>query len=398
VQSDASGVRIQDELEINTRWDEVTEGFYETPRGKRWLALIEIYGHLSHSIPMTPTQSTGLLIPFHTGETFITQGRDISVQEYMDGDRVCLVEKLFAMRNGLTVGSSLPLSLRYADYASLGRRTGSVPAYLNAKGEVYQPFESGVYTVVGVYESTSLNSYAATYSGYEMVSNEVVVPSASVQNSDENNIVLSGPMMGYNTSFQLANGDIERFMAVWDTLGIQDLDIQFYDRGYTQLKAGMDNMKSMAYVLLASGIVLTVLNLLFFCNLLIAKQKKRTAIERSLGTSKARCALSLLAGFMVIVIVGATLGSVCGALLTSWAAENAGGEAAYSTQYSSWAVNTETRAADEDAVAQKASGVGAIIPILCGLAVILLSLLIASAAVVVNLRSEPMTLLSGRET
>jgi putative ABC transport system permease protein len=397
VQSDASGTRIQDELEIHTYWDEVTEGFYETPRGKRWLALVEAYNHPRYSIPVTPTRSTDLLLPFYNGEAFITEGRDISEQEYSDGDRVCLVEKRFAAQNGLTVGSTLPLPLVYADYASISRRTGSVPSYLNAKGETYQAFDSGVYTIVGIYESTAPNSYAVSYTGYEMIRNEVVIPSASVQGSDADNIILSGPMMGYNTSFQIANGDIERFMAAWDALGIEELDIQFYDKGYTQLKAGMDTMKSMAVILLVSGIATTVLNLLFFCNLLISRQKKRTAIERSLGAGIPRCALSLLSGVLALVILSAILGSLTGWILTGWAAEHTAGEETYSTRYSSWSVNTQSSDTAGDETASETHRPEAAIPLLAGCAVVWIALIIASAAAYMNLKTEPLILLSSRE-
>jgi len=394
VQCDASGALIDDGPDIDTPWDEVTEGFFDTPRGKRWLALVETRSHLTHSIPVTPTQSTDLLIPFHNGEAFVTEGRDISRQEYLNGTRVCLVEKTFAAKNGLTVGSSLPLPLVYADYSGVFRRVCSMPAYLNAKGETYQVFDNGVYTVVGIYESTSLNSYVLSYTGYEMVLNEVVIPSASVQNSDENNVVLSGPMKGYNTSFQIANGDIGRFTAAWDALGIDDLDIEFYDRGYTQLKAGMDTMKSIAVILLASGIAVTVLNLLFFCNLFISKQKKRTAIERSLGTDRPRCALSLLTGLLTLVVLGAVLGSLAGWRLTGWAADRAVGEEVFSTQYSSWNVAAQ----DDDAAKElETTRAEAVIPVFTGCAVILIALLIACTAITVNVKTEPLALLTSNK-
>jgi len=391
-QINASGALLEDDIEIDTAWDEVTEGFYETSRGKRWLALGEIFGREYFLIPVTPTRSTLLLMPFYNGEAFITEGRDITEDEYRAGEKVCLVPRVFAGRNGLTVGSALPLPLYYARYSGAAKQLYLLGgSYLNAKGEAFQVFETGDYTVVGIYDLIKPNDQNYLYSGYEMIRNEVVIPSASVKNSDENNIVGFGPMMGYTTSFQIANGDIERYMAAWDALGISELEIQFFDRGYSNLKAGMENMRSMAFILLVSGVAATILNLLFFCNLFISKQKKRTAIERSLGTGKSHCVLSLLSGIMALVIIGAILGSASGWLLTGWAAENIGQET-YSTMFSPWAVNTS----DNEGIELFTDRTSAVIPLVAGGAVILVSLTIALVSIRFNLRSEPLKLLSSR--
>ena len=46
----------------------------------------------------------------------------------------------------------------------------------------------------------------------------------------------------------------------------------------------------------------------------MAKEKKRTAIERSLGMSKRQCRVSLLAGLMILTIAAAGVGTLCGGL------------------------------------------------------------------------------------
>ena len=159
----------------------------------------------------------------------------------------------------------------------------------------------------------------------------------------------------------------------------------------------MDTMKSMAVILLVSGIAVTVLNLLFFCSQLISRQKKRTAVERSLGTSIPRCAASMLSGVLALVILGAVLGSLSGWMLTGWAAERTAGEETYSTRYSSWSVNAQSGDAAGDETVLQSHRPEAAIPILTGCAVVWIALIIASAAVYINLKTEPLVLLSSRE-
>ncbi|MCL6458964.1 MAG: hypothetical protein K6T85_13235, partial [Gorillibacterium sp.] len=328
------GTRIADDVQMETPWDEVTVGYYETPSGKRWVELIKANEYMQRTIPVTPTNSTNLLMPFYNGDAFIISGQGISEAEYASGAAVCLVSRKFAKRNGLSVGSSLPLPLYFANYRESAGRSFSMGysfSLINAKGELYPVFADSHYTIVGIYDVSSGNDTT----GYRMSENEVVIPSASVKSSDENNIVAYGPMMGYNTSFQIPNGEAERYMEAWNTRGIQDLEIKFYDKGYSKLKKGLESSKKISLVLLASGIITTLLILVFFCHLFISKQKKRTAIERSLGTSKARCTISLLAGILLIVIMGSTLGSMAGFWLTEKTAGQINKET-FDTIYSSW--------------------------------------------------------------
>ena len=54
---------------------------------------------------------------------------------------------------------------------------------------------------------------------------------------------------------------------------------------------------------------LAILALLYF---FVVKEKKRTAVERSLGMSKRQCRVSLLAGLMILTIIAAGVGAQLG--------------------------------------------------------------------------------------
>jgi hypothetical protein len=192
----------------------VSEGFYETPHGRRWLGLAEALGKLEKTVPVVPTDSTGLLMEFYNGNAWVDAGRDISEEEYLEGASVCLVPETFARRNGLSVGDSFRAPLYFADYAnSLIDFEHHVPfSLLNSDGESFEVFEETAYEIVGLYRHT-----AATYSPSEflLAENTVIVPAASVKNSDAGNIAADGPMQHHNTSFQIPNGTIESWLEEW---------------------------------------------------------------------------------------------------------------------------------------------------------------------------------------
>ncbi len=390
-QFDKNGNRIEDTTTVRVPWDEVTDGFYETPRGKRWLALIEGFDWMKYTIPVVQTNGTNLLMAFYEGNAWICDGQDITDEEYKNGDKVCLVNKYFADNNHLKVGDSLSLPLYFSDYYQTYRIGGSL---INAKGELYPIFEESSYKIVGIYNTVTTSIYEIT--GYEMGENTVIIPSASVKNSDENNISAMGPMMGYTTSFQIPNGHIDEYMAAWEKQGISSLEINFYDKGYTKIKAGLDDMMNTATILLIAGTVTTLLVLVLFCHLFITKQKKRTAIERSLGMSKKRCVASLLTGILAIVIPACLIGSAISYWLSGYAAEQmttAHSQEAYDTTFSDW-VNNADQSTESDLMVSIDSSIGRAF---IGTWVIPAALFIALLNIRGNLKSEPLKLLGERE-
>ncbi|HOQ76703.1 MAG TPA: hypothetical protein PK369_09075 [Thermoclostridium sp.] len=385
------GERIPEDLPVSEPWDEVTDDFYETPRGKRWLAVIEGIERMRHAIPVVPVDSTKLLVAFHSGNARIVEGRDISAEEYESGEKVCLIDKTFAVYNRLNVGGELRLPLYYADYYNSSSRlfSNTIPyiydQLVNARGEGYSAFEDSVYRIVGIFDSPR----TSRLSDYQMGFNSVVIPKKSVKNSDENNIISTGRMKGFNTSFQIPNGHIPEFLSKWEALGITDLKIVFYDNGYSRVKDGLEAMKKTAVILFAVGIAATLLVVTLFCHLFISKQKKRTAIERSLGMNKRLCALSLLAGLMLVVIAAYIFGSLAGYLLTDIIARQRplDSNESFDISYSNWRPTADTYV--KMSVSMEGIWRGALI----SASVIPATLLYALVSITMNLRHEPLQLL-----
>jgi len=390
-QYNKNGEQVADDFDNDTLREEVTEGYYDTLRGKRWLAMNEGRDRFKMTIPVTPTNNTNLLMAFYTGGAVISDGRDITDEEYSSGERVCLISRTFARNNNLSVGGTLTLPLYYANYRHPANQDfssgggGYSFSLVNAQGEAYPIFDSGAYTIVGTYEHYGI--------GFDLAENEVIIPTAAVKHSDEDNIVDYAPMKASNTSFQIPNGSIEAFMEEWNKLGIANLDIQFYDRGYAKLKAGMDAMKNISLVLLVSGAATMLLILFFFTYLFISKQKKRTAIERSLGMSKSRCGLSLLAGMMLIVLLGSFTGGTASYFVSSAVQGQiiaVSQDHAFDTNYSNWVNNADAQAELETGISKPNLTTFACV----GMVVTLTAAAVALLGIRSNLRSEPLAMLS----
>lgn len=398
------GRLIPDEKPLANAYEEVTDGFFDTPEGQRWLELVKAMDIAEHTYPVIPTDNTQLLMSFYNGNASIVDGRDITAEEYSQGQLVCLISRQFAELNHYAVGDTLPVKLYYADYCDSasrdfppdGLQLGNPNHLLNAKGKCYDVFEQHDYTVVGIYNEINQASYS---SGYDMAGFGVVIPGASVKNSDANNILDYGPMEGFNTVFQIPNGSVEQYQALWNQVsGAQDgkesnVQITIYDKGYTQIKAGLLQIKQVAVALLVSGLLVTVLILLFFCNMFIGKQKRRTAIERSLGMGKRACTISLLTGVLAIVSLGSVIGSVAGYALSGGVMSMLSAlskSVSYSTEFSNWA----QAAADVDQMRLVTGMVSPLVPLVCCAAIILIALVISLVQIRGNLRSEPLKLLS----
>ncbi len=385
------GEPVEDEVEDGAFCDEVTEGFYETRRGKRWMELLKTLDYTEHIFPVTGTDNIHLMMAFYNGDVWVSSGREFTEEEYEKGEKVCLIDETFARINGLEPGDSMRLPLIYANHkVSAGRQFGrsglKVTALLNTEGQCYPIFEDSMYTIVGLYSGSTgfKNEYGLGY-------NEILIPSRSVRNSDADNITAYGPMLGSTTSFQIKNGTIRDYLEKWNLQGIDNIEITFYDGGYTQMKAGMENMKQTSRILVVMGVVLILMVLLYFTWLFIIRQGERTAVERCLGLSKKSCFLSLFTGIFLLAACGSVFGCTAGSFLSRQIAGGIGPASYYDTSFSNGLVSNA-----ESGQAEEVSGFPIQEAAWSAAGILLAASLISGAGIWLNLKAEPMYMLSRR--
>lgn len=228
---------------------------------------------------------------------------------------------------------------------------------------------------------------------YGLGYNEIIIPSRSVKNSDADNILESWPITGSSTSFRIENGTIDEYMEKWSKLQIPNVEIIFYDRGYSELEANINNMKYIARLLIVMGVSMVLMVLGYFSWLFILKQKERTAVERRLGFRKWHSFVSLFSGIFLLILVGSVCGAAAGSCLSGEIAGKIEKEAYYDKTFGN-STGTDAENMEEVSYEQADSWKA---PVECALAVMAAGAVISAVGIYGNLRKEPMKMLSGRE-
>lgn len=365
----------------------------------RILSIIDKTNGLS---PVIPTNDLSLLPSFHNGKAKIVQGRAITKEEYESGEKVCLVSDaflndLYYYYIGIGTEISLPLLCSLYNYDG-GKQVESTGNYrtspflrryslLNADGAPYSPFANDKYTVVGFY---SIDPKEQEAGRTELMVDTVIIPAKSVTASDENNIAYYAPMNAKSTSFRIPNGTIEEFDRKLHeaVLEAEGLTINYYDNGYTEVMGDLNRAKSTAALLLFAGLGSTLAIVTLLLYFFVVREKKRTAIERSLGMTKGQCAVSLLSGLLVLALLAVCLGAALGGISVEHMGNGEAVESEFNLMFSDW----------QD-VSAEAGETGAVSLWLClaapfavWLAVLVLGLFLLGR----NLKIEPIYLLSGK--
>lgn len=383
--------------------EEVTEGFYESNRWRHWQSYLQTQERLFQSVPVLPTNNTEILPTFHAKQAAVIEGREITEEEFLQGEKVCLIAQDFAKMNHLQPGDEVKIALYRANYANLASTTylsNSVTVgggMVAASGDPYAVFWEDTYKIAGIYRYAQIG---VSGNDSELGFNTIIVPMRSIGASDENNIQLFSAMQNGTTSFQIPNGTADVFMEAFKKAVPESeyLEITFDDNGYSQVIGGLNNMRSIAILLFAVGLFAALMIIVLLLYFFIVRQKKRTAIERSLGMSKRQCRVSLASGVIVLSVVAVVLGTIGSVFLIDKVETldlSGQAESKFSTEYSLWAANTSTVVELEEDTETGTSQLVLNLAIPAGLILITVSLSVI--LVNRNLKIEPILLLSARE-
>lgn len=411
------GKEIEDTLEMKGIY-EVTDGFYETEEGQRLLTAADMEEFFYQTQPVVGTNSTDLIMPFYEESAWVYEGRYPTEEEYAQGSAVCLAPRFFAENNGLSVGDQVTTRLCYTDTRRGADQVFCMDGtmsrgffFYGQDGEMLSPFEEKAYTIVGLYDYTpSVEGIGA---------DELIVPFNSVQNKMEN-IVDYGAMADDNTAFRIENGSIAEFLEISAKHGVDNLVYTFYDRGYSALMEGVQNLRNMSAALLVMGLIAAVILTLQISHIYITKQKKRLSIERLLGMTGKRCGHISLAGVLILLLLGTVPGVAVGMSLTDGIGiedrsqekkEDAGQETAEQTMVEETAV--EEPGTEQEAFSRKYSNLGLAVETemdlsgqaqgdlavscMMGGLVLVLGMSISGITVHSLLKGEPLYLLESRE-
>lgn len=256
--------------------DEVSADFWQTENGERWENWIAFQKSQRNLFYVTPTAGLQMLPVFQGRKASITEGREITREEFQNGARICVVSEELLSKNRLTIGDTITLPLRYSmhkadtDYISQNQFDFSP---LNAAGEAYDVFWEAEYTVVGAYRVVEKT---AVYGTGELPRDLIVIPAASVEATDVENIVSFGPMHHTTTSFELPNGSIAKFDAALRTAvpSVEELDISYNDNGFENIMSSLRELRTISILLFVIGVAAAFLIVVLLLYFFIVKQKK----------------------------------------------------------------------------------------------------------------------------
>lgn len=383
---------------------EVSENFYETDDGKR----IEHYGQsgseADYYARITPITSLELLMAFYNRNVMYTSGREMTQEELDNGEAVCMIDEAHAEMNNLKVGDTITFDYVAEVYGySLGTLVTKNTFVINYSSVIdrfgipFEPFFKKEYKIVGIYKEYGGDT-ADSVNPYRLGYGTVLVPKNSITASAENNMSGYSKLSPYNVSFEIPNGTSGEYMKKIFELGLdKKVNITFYDRGYENIKKGLINIRTISIVLILTGAITTLAVMLFFFFIYISKEKKRTAIERSLGVTKRRCAVSLIFAVMTIITIGTFAGVSVGYLSSGYVmemVEEASRQEAFETTYSNWA---SSGGDSREEIETMGITTGFAEQALLFLAIVAAAFVLALYYVNNSLKKEPLMLLSGRE-
>ena len=341
--------------------EEITEGFYESGHpGEKWANWAKNWDYDEDYFPVMPIQGLQTLPVFHSHQAYLEEGREITQEEYDSGALVCMVPQDTMTVNQWKIGDKVKLPLKMALFgpnATINTSEGAngktetwfqyYASPLKADGGEYDTFWEAEYEIVGTY---SLLVRSSVYNNGDLYADTILIPKASVQASDANNIAYYNYLDGKTATFQIPNGTIDEFDAALRAAvpEAESLVITYNDNGYTDIMKSLQSTRTTALLLFVVGLLAAVVIVLLLLYFFIVRERKRTAIERSLGMSKRQCRVSLLAGVLAVTLLAAGIGTAAGAVMMNTYHENAAQETSaedYDPAYSLW---LKSKTAQED--------------------------------------------------
>lgn len=287
---------------------------------KAWLNMVEERTSRDQTIAVMPITDPEMVACFRNN-LVTARGRMITDQEFEEGARVCLIDQTIAKQNFLYEGKKIKLSLIASMYGytpeSFGYNIGrfvfpSQCSLLDGNGELLTSFWEAEYEIAGIYSTRTLAKELP-------FTPMIIIPSRSVQATDEGHIIYYGPMNEIHTSFRIPNGTQAEFEAALAAAVPESerLNITYDDMGYARAVESLDGTKDTAFLLLVVGLLAAVAIIVLLLYFFVVKEKKRTAIERSLGQTRGQCRASILAGLLTLTLIASGLGSLGAEILLS---------------------------------------------------------------------------------
>ncbi|MDD4493390.1 MAG: ABC transporter permease [Eubacteriales bacterium] len=281
--------------------------FLRLKEGSDFKKLVDNCTSIIHSTNVITTDSLNSVLQFNMRKAYIVKGREITPEEYEQGQRVCVISSEFAEYNKVNIGDNITLSLANASYYKMMYRAET--AWLFEVQPFFIQFSEGQpFKVVGIYQPPEWKS-----NEYVLSPNTIFVPSKSVDivAEDQSSILMDRDVAPILYSLIIPNGKLEAFKA---EMGLQGMEQYFlyYDQGYSYLTDVIETLSKNAIIIFIICVFVWISVLVLFLLLYVIREKQIAGIMLSLGTGVKRTFQYLFITCLLLAIPSTLSSTVLG--------------------------------------------------------------------------------------
>lgn len=305
------------------------DGFWETDMGHYYRQSAEAYFLSGNSLTTVTTCNVALIPAWSGGNVYLKQGSLLSEEDYQKGNKVCIISAQLANVAGWHLGDTIDLSFYQAQY--------TLNIYIRGQYSFYDPylfvdqsdlestenndlplnhiFDENTYTIIGIYDGKVCwrGEHENFLFNESMHWQMVLIPENAIENQP------APKLSPYNTTIELEPLMIQKFLAAAQASGLMDeqpygyqLGLTINDHGLSGIIAGLESLQQISHLTLMLAFITAALAVLVLAILHLLQGRRQIAILRSMGARKGRVTACILAGILLVCVLGAVLGAWCG--------------------------------------------------------------------------------------
>lgn len=235
-------------------------------------------------------------------------GRTFSESEIKNGERVCVLNRALAEKNGLTVGDTVELNFYFTNFVreKILFASSLYPNYLyHAQYKAEEAAaESGTYTIVGLYELDRAEQGDNT----ALHPNTVIVPQSTMHSR-------FGSLFAYDLyTAVIPNGSFEAFCEECDLLGL-DVNFSYDDQGYTETVPHLTMLSTSIRAIQRLCLCLWVLVVAVLIMMYLMMQNAAAQVKFRVGVSRGRIFGHTVFGELLLLVISSMLGGAASVML-----------------------------------------------------------------------------------
>lgn len=238
----------------------------------------------------------------------MAEGRTFSKSEIENGERVCVLNRALAERNGLSVGDTVELNFYQTNFVK-ERILFSSPLYpnylYNAQFDAEQAAEeTGTYTIVGLYELDHAKQSEHT----ALHPNTVIVPQSAMHSVNPSLNVYS-----FYTAV-IPNDGFESFREECVSLGLE-VNFSYDDQGYAETVPHLTMLSTSIRAIQRLCLCLWVLVVAVLIMMYLMMQNAAAQVKFRVGVSRGRIFGHTVFGGLLLLVISSVLGGAASVML-----------------------------------------------------------------------------------